>query len=120
MARYSNLTALAILQWLIHHRGHLTHNDLEQNDKHFIKPWNGITPFKTVIECMQECADMAKAGGDAYSDRQMLNNALTLVQKTNTFIPELREWHNKPQIQKNMGKLQNVHCCATGRARSTP
>jgi hypothetical protein len=71
-----------------------------QNAQDFYKPWDANTPFENLIKQIQDCRDIAAAAGQPFSNEQILNAALHIVNQTGYYHDDVREWRKKPEADK--------------------
>jgi hypothetical protein len=64
------------------------------------KAWDPSTPFKTLIEQIEDAMEVANAANQAFSDAQILTLAYTLIYNTGLSFDECKEWKAKSEADK--------------------
>ena len=80
-----------MLMHLFNNYGIITALDLQENYKHFTKPWDPSTPFSMLVDQIKEAMDMAEIRQQPYTVQQVLNMAYNLVLNTGMFFEDLKK-----------------------------
>lgn len=97
---FNNISLRELLSFLFTTYGALQPQDLLNNQKEINTPWDPNTPFETLIDQIEECAEFAEAGNQPYTAPQILNTAYTLVYNTGMFFEDCKLWNRKPDADK--------------------
>jgi hypothetical protein len=106
--RASGYNEVTINQLLIHlftQYGDINPNDLADNEKRFIEPWDGAEPFENIIERFDDCIEFAKAALLPYTPTQVMNRATLVVYNTGLFYEDLKKWDAMPGSQQNLRRF---------------
>ena len=97
---YANVSTIEILTHLYRTYGRITPMDLDANDQRFKAPYNPAQPFEIFVQQIEDAQDYADAGGNPYSARQIVDNAYSIMFRTQTFNETCREWRRTPVAQQ--------------------
>ena len=103
---YANITLRQILHYLFTAYGSLQPNDLQQNINKLQEPWDPNTPFEFLIDQIEECIEIADAGGQPFTPTQILNTAYTLVYNTGMYFDECKLWRPKLPADKTWANFK--------------
>jgi uncharacterized phage-associated protein len=96
---FANKTVQAILDFLFQSYGRITPQQLIENQKTMMSPWDPNTPFEQLIDQLEDGSEFADAGSQPITDSQILTMAYTLVHQTGMYFQELKDWRAKPVEQ---------------------
>ena len=97
---YANQTLRQILHYLFTAYGSLQPNELQLNQSKLQEPWDPNTPFELLIDQIEECMEIADAGGQPFTPTQIINTAYTLVFNTGMYFDECKTWRQLPNNDK--------------------
>jgi hypothetical protein len=83
---YNNAAVDAMITYLFTAYGNIDDESIVVNEKKFIEPWDGTSPFENIIERIDECIDFAEAAEQPYSAPQILSKIYTLVYNTGLYF----------------------------------
>jgi hypothetical protein len=83
---YNKVSVNQLLVHLFTQYGDINPNDLAENDKRFIEPWDGAESFENITERFEDCIEFARAALSPYSDSQIMNRATLVVYNTRLFL----------------------------------
>ena len=97
---YANQMLRQILHYLFTAYGSLQPNELQLNQSKLQEPWDPNTPFELLIDQIEECMEIADAGGQPFTPTQIINTAYTLVFNTGMYFDECKTWRQLPNNDK--------------------
>ena len=97
---YNNISIQNIFSFLYRTYGKITTIDLELNDKRMNTPYNGELPFGVFVKQIEDAVEMADAGEEPYTSKQIVNKAYNLLLKSGAYTLGCREWEAKPEADK--------------------
>ena len=106
VTEYTNVTLYDMLQHLYNNYGKITEDKLEKNRQEMNKAYSVTMTIETVFAQMEDCVDFADAAQSPFSQTQILNTALLLIQKTGVFNKECCKWRKKAPADK-LGRILN-------------
>ena len=104
---YANVHVRDLLQYLFRNYGRILPHALAENDVMFRKDWDPSSPFESLIDQIETAQEIAEDAVQPYTQAQILNNALHLVQKTGVFVEDCKRWTAKPPNQKTWGNFKS-------------
>ena len=104
--RYNSVHPKALLKYLFDTYGKITPEDVIENERKFTEEWDGDEAFEVVIERINNCIDFAIEAESAYSHKQIMNHALTIVAKTGLYADDLKIWKKLPADEQTWSKFQ--------------
>jgi hypothetical protein len=104
--RYNNLHPKEILTYLFDTYGKITPEDLVANDKRLIEEWDGVEPFESVIERVNECIEFAQEADREYTENQVLDRVLVVVAKCGLYADDIKDWNKVPDEDKTWPEFQ--------------
>jgi hypothetical protein len=84
------------LKYLCDTYGKITPEDVIENEKNFTESWDGDEAFEVIIERINNCVEFAIEAESPYSEKQIMNHALTIVAKTGSYADDLKIWKKTP------------------------
>jgi hypothetical protein len=99
---YNNRSLYTMLQFHFDNYGNITPMDLKANSDLINTAWDPNTLFEMLIDQIETCSDIAKAGSQPFAAAQILNPAYTLVYNTGFFFDDCKAWNRKPAAD-NLG-----------------
>jgi hypothetical protein len=103
---YNGITIAVLLTHLFSKHGKIKAADLALNDERMTAAWDGAEPFENIIARIDDCVEFALAGGDPYTNQQILTKAINIVFKTGLYNEAVREWNKKLAAEKTYGNFQ--------------
>ena len=97
---FANVTLKAILTFLFRSYGQLMLQELQENTNELNKPWDPNTPFENLIDQIENCHDIAEAGGQPFTTQQLVDMAYTLVFNTGLYFDDCKTWVHHPIAEK--------------------
>jgi hypothetical protein len=79
---FANTTSRDMLDHLFLSYVSITEIDIEQNFENMRKAWDTQQPVETLFKQIQDCVDLAEAGGDAIGAAQKLSSAYSKIFKS--------------------------------------
>jgi len=58
-------------------------------------------PFRVFVKQIEDAVKYADAGGEPFTNKQIVSKAYNLLLKSGVYTLRCREWENKPAAQKN-------------------
>ena len=104
--RYNSVHPKDLLKYLFDTYGKITPEDVIENERKFTEEWDGDEAFEVVIERINNCIDFAIEAESAYSHKQIMNHALTIVAKTGLYADDLKIWKKLPADEQTWSKFQ--------------
>ena len=104
---YANSTLRQLLHYVFTAYGSLQPNELQLNQAKLQEPWDPNTPFELLIDQIEECMEIADAGGQPFTHTQILNTAYTLVYNTGMYFDECKTWRQLPTNDKTWAKFKS-------------
>ena len=104
--RYNSVHPKDLLKYLFDTYGKITPEDVIENERKFTEEWDGDEAFEVVIERINNCIDFAIEAECAYSHKQIMNHALTIVAKTGLYADDLKIWKKLPADEQTWSKFQ--------------
>ena len=101
----ANVTIRALFQWMLPTYGRIGIHELEENTTKLKEAWDVNTPIFLLIEIFRRCQQYADAGEDPFSEQNLLNQLLRLVQNTGAYPIDVREWNRRPAAEKSLHNL---------------
>ena len=95
-----------ILTYLFDTYGKITPEDLVANDKRLIEEWDGVEPFESVIERVNECIDFAQEADREYTENQILDRVLVVVAKCGLYADDIKDWNKIPDEDRTWPEFQ--------------
>jgi hypothetical protein len=111
---FAHITIRDMLDTLFLNYGQLTSLELQENNTRINQPWNGNTNFTALIHQIETCRELAEAGGNPFTDAQILTTAHSLVYNTGLFYEECARWDRKQAIDKTWANFK-IHFLAAER-----
>jgi hypothetical protein len=109
---FANRTLRELFSTLFTAYGMLTPIKLIENQQSMNKPWDPNAPFETLIEQIEDGMELADAGGQAFTDAQILTLAYTLVYTTGLYFDECKTWITKPPEDKTWDRFKTFFLVA--------
>lgn len=97
---YARVTTRELIVHLQTAYGRITVNDLSANDERMCVPWNDTEPIENLFEQVDDGAAYAEAGGEPYTDLQLVRMAYKNVNATDRLHLACRDWRAKPDADK--------------------
>jgi hypothetical protein len=111
---FEHTTIRALIDTLFLNYGQLTSLELQENNARMNLPWNPNTNFTTLIHQIETCKELAEAGGNPFTDQQILITAHSLVYNTGLFYEECARWDRKAALHKTWANFK-IHFLAAER-----
>jgi hypothetical protein len=105
---FASVKTLTILNHLFNTYGKITPHDLELNNTRFRTKWDPNQPFEMLVEQIEDAIDFATSGLSPYTDKQIVDNAYTLVFGTGMFPEACREWRRTAAIDKTWPNFKTM------------
>jgi hypothetical protein len=86
--------------------GKITPEDIIANERRLIDDWDGVEPFETVIERVNECIDFAQEANREYTEDQILDRVLVVVAKCGLYPDDIKDWNKIPDDDKTWPEFQ--------------
>jgi hypothetical protein len=99
---YNNVAVHAMTTYLFTAYGKIDDESIVANEKKFIEPWDGTSPFENVIERIDECMDFAEAAEQPYTVPQILSKIYTLVYDTGLYFDACEKRKDEPAANQTM------------------
>jgi hypothetical protein len=96
---YNAVPVDVMMSYLFTAYGNIDEQSVMLNDKKFIEPWDGSSPFENIIERIDECVDFAKAASQPYTAPQIMSKIYTLVYdipNTGLNFDACEKWKDEP------------------------
>ena len=93
---YNTVTVFDMLQHLYRYHSRITLKALKQSSVRMKTPMDVTCPFIILMNQISDSAEFADTGNSPYSEQQLIDTALLLVQKTGVFNVGVREWRRCP------------------------
>jgi hypothetical protein len=93
---FNNITLPEILSFLFTSYGRLTPQDLQASHTSMLTAWDPNMPFETVIDQIEDAVDTADAGGQPFTNPQIINAAYTIVFNTGMYFDDCKTWNRRP------------------------
>jgi hypothetical protein len=74
----------------------------------FRAKWDPNQPFEMLVEQIEDAIDFATAGQTPYTDKQVVDNAYTLVFSTGLFPEACREWRRTAADDKTWTNFKTL------------
>ena len=97
---FAGVSCLQLISFLKQQYGRVSEQQLEDNDKIFRKSYDIGTPIEELYGQIEDCVDLAEAGGAPYTHQQVLANALNLLRQTGVLNEYIRDWKRKDPNDK--------------------
>ena len=85
---------------------HPTNTQVEHNDAKLMQSYNAKDPIATLFERFDECKAIAQANGTPFSDAQLVQKFITLMEKTGVYDDQLEEWTQLPPNKRTWQKAK--------------
>jgi hypothetical protein len=110
--RYNSVHPKDLLKYLFETYGKITPEDVIKNEKKFTESWDGDEAFEVIIERINNCIEFAIEAESPYSEKQIMNHALTIVAKTGLYADDLKIWKKLPANEHTWKKFQEFMLAA--------
>ena len=80
--------------------GRILPHAIAENDTLFCKAWDPSSPLEALIDQIETAQEIAEDAIQPYTQAQILNNALHIIQQTGVFVEDCKRWTEKPMGQK--------------------
>jgi hypothetical protein len=111
---FASTTSRDMLDHLFLSYGSITAVDIEQNFENMRKAWDPQQPVETLFKQIQDCVDLAEAGGVAIGAAQKLSSAYSIIFKSGKFKSACRKWDENIEADKTWNNFK-VHVAAAYR-----
>ena len=101
----ATVTVRQMFQWLFPTYGRIGIHELEENTTKLKLAWDVNTPFISLVERFRRCQRCADSGCDPFSEHNLLNQMLRLIQNTGAYPIDIREWNRHPEDEKSLHNL---------------
>lgn len=99
---FATVTALQLMAFLTTTFGTITPADLDENLKRMKMPRTPPTPLGQLFTRISSGQDYAADSGDPISNSSAIRIAYRIIDDTNAFIPDCREWRQKTVANQTM------------------
>jgi hypothetical protein len=103
---FGGLTCLQLLNHLHSSYAIITAQDLEDNLKRMLTPWNPPTPLEVLFSQIEDGAEYANAGGDPVSDAFKARKVAAILFDSGRFPVDHREWRAKPATEHTFANVK--------------
>ena len=103
---FASLSLLQMLQFLYDTYGDITPSELEDNDDRMRLPYDPTQPMETLYNQIEQAVDIAEAGQQPYTNKQVLTRAYNLILQTGLFTDPCREWRHKLPADKTWNNFK--------------
>jgi len=69
---------------------------IEENKAGLVVRYNPTTPIAKLFWRFEECRDIATANNNAFTENQLLQKFIALMEKTKVYDNAVEEWNSKP------------------------
>ena len=78
-----------------------TNMQVERNETNLMAPYDPNTPIATLFERFEECREVARASTMPYTEKQLVQKLITLLEKTGVYNEQVEEWEDRPPGEKS-------------------
>ena len=103
---YNNISIPDIFTFLHKTYGNITSIDLEDNEKRMTKPYKEDLPFGVFVKQIEDAVEYAEAGGEPFTNEQVVSKAYNLLIKSGVYALGCREWESKSTPEKTWNNLK--------------
>ncbi len=102
------MSVMLILDQLSKLYGQPTPAVLEIKNRVFRSPYSAADVPEVLFQCIKECAEIALLGGNPYTDRQLITNAICLLLTTGLYTRPFEEWDRLTRPAQTWITLQTI------------
>jgi hypothetical protein len=103
---FANVSTLELIEHLLPAYGNITPTAFAKNDTQFKAAYNPSQLIKTLYSQSEDAMDYADANNNAYTSKQVVSNAYTLVFNTRMFPEACCNWRKLPANEKTWAKFK--------------
>jgi hypothetical protein len=103
---FNNITVLQMITHLFTEYGQAQGTDLDANLINMQKDWNPEDPFVVIIDQIEDASDIAADAHMPFSPEQILHFAEGIVNRTNMFFDDMKEWRLRPANRRTWPLFQ--------------
>ena len=103
---FANVTAWDLINHLYNSYGTQSPDDITQNEARMKADWNVTRPFEHLVEQIEDAVQFAANANVPFTDAQITNTGLHLVQKTGVFREECKTWRRRPANQQTWANFK--------------
>ena len=116
---YTGTTALKLLTHLIDTYANIDEYDLRENQKRMDQSYDPSQPIESLYRQIDEAVAYADAGKCPFTDRQIVNAAVSSVAASGVFADDVKEWRKKPTADQTLPNFKTFFSKAHREWRDT-